>query len=88
MKRLSLIVFLIAIGGCSKYNNEKWVALQDMQAFAEPNDDRAKPIFLVKQGETCAPLEDSVARIYAYTKMRCASGTGWVLDDFFQKSSK
>lgn len=76
------------IGGCSKYNNEKWTAIHDMKAYAQPNDDRTKPIFLISKGETCIPLEDSAAKIYAYTKVQCASGTGWVLDDFFQKTSK
>lgn len=90
MKRLPLIAAFIVtiIGGCSKYGNEKWIALQDMQAFAQPNDDRTKPSFSIKRGETCIPLEDSIAKVYAYTRVQCASGTGWVLDDFFQKSSK
>jgi hypothetical protein len=89
MKRFLQLTFLIAIlCGCSKYNGEKWIVLQDMPAFAEPNDDRTKPIFVLRKGESCTPLEDSVAKVYAYTKVRCATGTGWVLDDYFQKPTK
>lgn len=79
---------MVIVGGCSKYSDDKWIVRQDMPAFAEPNDDRTTSIFILRKGETCTPLEDNVAKIYAYTKVRCASGTGWVLDDFFQKPTK
>ncbi|VWC25779.1 hypothetical protein BLA15816_06145 [Burkholderia lata] len=82
---LLLAILTVVIGACSKHRDEKWTALQDMPAFAEPNDDRTLPIFTVKKGEACVPLADRVAKIYAYTQVRCESGTGWVLDDFFDK---
>ena len=86
MTRFLLLAILTAmIGACSKHGDEKWTALQDMPAFAEPNDDRTQPIFTVKKGESCVPLADRVAKIYAYTQVRCESGTGWILDDFFDK---
>jgi hypothetical protein len=90
MSRLFIYFFigLIMLNGCSKYHGEKWIATQDMQVFAEPNDDRTNPIFLIKKGEICTPLKDSMAKIYAYTQVQCISGTGWILDDFFDKSSK
>ncbi|RQP33124.1 hypothetical protein [Burkholderia ubonensis] len=84
---LLLTMFTVIIGACSKYKNEKWTALQDMPAFAEPNDDRTQPIFTVRKDESCVPLTDSVAKIYAYTQVRCDSGTGWVMDDFFGKQT-
>ncbi|WP_155720418.1 hypothetical protein [Burkholderia anthina] len=86
MTRLLLLVALtMMIGACSKYKDEKWAALRDMPAFAEPNDDRTHPIFTVRKGESCVPVADRAAKIYAYTQVRCESGTGWVLDDFFDK---
>lgn len=84
---LLFAIFTAMICACSKHRDEKWTALQDMPAFAEPNDDRTQPIFTVRKGESCAPLTDRVAKIYAYTRVRCESGTGWVLDDFFDKQS-
>ncbi|WP_321787060.1 hypothetical protein [Burkholderia pyrrocinia] len=86
MTRLLLFAaFTVMLCACSKHRDEKWTALQDMPAFAEPNDDRTRPIFTVRKGESCVPLTDRVAKIYAYTQVRCESGTGWVLDDFFDK---
>ena len=50
MTRFLLLAILTAmIGACSKHGDEKWTALQDMPAFAEPNDDRSQPIFTVKR---------------------------------------
>ncbi|MEK7888806.1 hypothetical protein AAB992_17005 [Burkholderia contaminans] len=86
MTRFLLLATLIMMfSACSKYRDEKWTALQDMPAFAEPNDDRTQPTFTIRKGESCAPLADRVAKIYAYTQVHCESGTGWVLDDFFDK---
>ncbi|MCA7982018.1 hypothetical protein LGM57_37395 [Burkholderia cepacia] len=86
MMRLLLFAALtMTIGACSKYKDEKWTALQNMPAFAEPNDDRTQPNFTVRKGESCVPLTDRVAKIYAYTQVHCESGTGWVLDDAFDK---
>ncbi|MCA7904886.1 hypothetical protein LGM39_36565 [Burkholderia cepacia] len=86
MMRLLLFAALtMTIGACSKYKDEKWTVLQNMPAFAEPNDDRTQPIFTVRKGESCVPLTDRVAKIYAYTQVHCESGTGWVLDDAFDK---
>ncbi|MBR8133289.1 hypothetical protein [Burkholderia ambifaria] len=82
---LLLAALTVMIGACSKYKDEKWTALRDMPAFAEPNDDRTHPIFTVGKGESCVPVTDRVAKIYAYTQVRCESETGWVLDDFFDK---
>jgi hypothetical protein len=83
-----LIFFVIFISGCSKYDGEKWIANREMPAFSEPNDDRSNPIFTIKKNESCVPLADSIAKVYAYTKMRCESGTGWVMDDFFIKPGR
>ena len=86
MKRLLLLTTLtVMISACSKYKDEEWMALQDMPAFAEPNDDRTQPVFTIRKGESCVPLTDRVAKIYAYTQVDCKSGTGWVLDDAFDK---
>ncbi|MET3818071.1 hypothetical protein ACVK00_002836 [Burkholderia sp. PvR073] len=85
MRFLLLAALTVMVSACSKYRDENWTALQDMPAFAEPNDDRTQPIFTVRKGESCVPVTDRVAKIYAYTQVRCESGTGWVLDDFFDK---
>ncbi|CAB3773265.1 hypothetical protein GQ57_37250 [Burkholderia sp. MSh2] len=86
MTRLLLLALVtVTIGACSRYTDETWTARQDMPVFAEPNDDRSAPIFTVGKGESCIPLADRVAKIYAYTQVRCTSGTGWILDDFFDK---
>ncbi|KVM07262.1 hypothetical protein WJ56_27610 [Burkholderia ubonensis] len=77
--------FTVLLGSCSKHKDETWTTLQEMPAFAEPNDDRTNPIFTIKKREHCVPLKDRTAKIYAYTQVRCNSGTGWVLDDFFDK---
>jgi hypothetical protein len=82
---LLLTTLIVMISACSKYGDEKWTARQDMPAFAEPNDDRTQPLFMIKNGESCGPLTDRVAKIYAYTQVRCESGTGWILDDAFDK---
>ncbi|AOI71907.1 hypothetical protein [Burkholderia ubonensis] len=87
MRILLLIIFAVIIDACSKYKDDKWTALQDMPAFTEPNDDRTQPILTVRKGESCVPLADRVAKIYAYTQVRCDSGTGWVMDDFFDKQT-
>ncbi|MBM2768444.1 hypothetical protein [Burkholderia anthina] len=86
MTRALLLTLLIAlVNACSQYKDEHWTALRNMPAFAEPNDDRTHPIFTVRKGESCVPVTDRVAKVYAYTQVRCESGTGWVLDDFFDK---
>ncbi|WP_175976567.1 hypothetical protein [Burkholderia sp. BCC1047] len=85
MRFLLFAALVVTIGACSKLRDEKWTALRDMPAFAEPDDDRTHPIFTVRKGESCIPVTDRAAKIYAYTQVRCESGTGWILDDFFDK---
>jgi hypothetical protein len=84
------ILFVLTLAACSsKYHSEKWIATQDMPAFAKPNDDINHPIFTIKKGDICTPLEDmELQKIYAYTKVKCTSGTGWVVDDYFRKPPK
>ncbi|WP_321819461.1 MULTISPECIES: hypothetical protein [unclassified Burkholderia] len=84
---LLLPALIVMISACSKHIDEKWMALQDMPAFAEPNDDRTQPVFTIRKGESCVPLTDRAAKIYAYTQVSCETGTGWVLDDLFDKRS-
>ncbi|SCK17916.1 hypothetical protein [Vogesella sp. LIG4] len=84
MKKLAALAVLPLIA-CSKFHGETWTATKDMPAFEQANDDLRNPVFTIKQGEACTPLDESVQKVYAYTKVRCSNKEGWVVDDAFQK---
>ncbi len=83
----ALCIFALTVSACSGHPKEIWIAQRDMPVFKEPNDDLRNPVFELKSGEKCIPLDSSVAKVYAYTQIRCGSREGWVADDYFLKQA-
>ena len=86
MTRIAALLLISIIAGCSKYDGkETWTATHDMPAFAQPDDVTKNPIFTIKAGDKCTPLDEVMAKVYLYTKVICSGGEGWVADHHFEK---
>ncbi len=84
--RIALLLFISIIASCSKYQSDEiWTATHDMPAFVQPDDVTRNPIFTIKAGDKCTPLDEVMAKVYLYTKVRCSGGEGWVADHHFEK---
>ncbi|WP_287882389.1 hypothetical protein [Aquitalea sp.] len=86
MKKV-LCSIALTLSACSGHANEVWTVQKSMPVFKEPNDDLKAPIFVLQSGEKCIPLDHAVAKVYAYTQVRCGEREGWVADDDFLKQS-
>jgi len=75
----------IALFGCSDHPNETWIAEAKIPVYDGPE---GKLMFYLKPTDTCEPGMDFAGKIDMYTKVKCSSGTGWVIGEKFRKVAK
>ena len=70
---------ILLFAGCSS-PKETWVANQTVNVYASDSDTEEKVLFTLGKGDVCAPVDESMQKVYLHTKLTCKSGTGWVID--------
>jgi hypothetical protein len=76
---LALAVLGAICASCSQ-RDETWVAERKTNVHASDSDTEEHILFTLAAGDRCTPVAESMQKVYLHTKIKCASGTGWVID--------
>lgn len=75
-------LIILALAGCADHSNEEWIAKEKIPVYESVEGDLK---FFLQPMEICQPGFEMMGKADIYTKIKCSSGEGWVIDENFEK---
>ncbi|WP_084534281.1 hypothetical protein [Paraburkholderia dilworthii] len=84
-KNSGVLFLLTSLVACSDHPNETWVAEVKTPVY---DGVEGKLVFYLQPADRCEPGMDMAGKADMYTKVKCNSGDGWVMDGSFKKIAR